>query len=300
MHWTGRTRKVRMGSMDYRREARRALAEDRAGRDITSLYFVPANAPGRATVVVKEAGVVAGLPVAQAVFQEIHPNIRARCLARDGARVIPGQVVLDARGPLRALLSAERTALNYLTHLSGIATLTHRFVVLAGPRGPAILETRKTLPGLRDLQKYAVRMGGGKNHRRDLSDAVLIKENHLAFFKGPAGRLDLIHRVHRVKRSGRIVEMECRDKNEVLWALDAGVDILLLDNVPIGKLSGFVGWVRKECAHRGTAAPLLEVSGGVTLEVMPRLVRAGVDRISIGRLTHSAPALDMSLDVEVR
>lgn len=285
--------------MDYRREARRALVEDHAGRDITSINFVPLRAQGRAKVVVKESGVLAGLPVAQAVFEEMHPGVRVRCVARDGASVSPGQVVLEARGPLRALLSAERTALNYLTHLSGIATLTRRFVRLAGPRGPAILETRKTLPGLRDLQKYAVRMGGGKNHRRDLSAAVLIKENHLAFFQGPSGRQDLVNRVHRVKRSGRTVEMECRDKREVLWALDAGADILLLDNVPVGKLSGFVRWVRKECAHRGTAAPSLEVSGGVTLKVMPRLARAGVDRVSIGRLTHSAPALDMSLDVEI-
>ncbi len=288
-----------MGSMDYRREARRALAEDRAWNDFTSKNFVPVHARGVAKVVVKEAGVVAGLPVAQAVFNEIHPNVQVRCLARDGARVSPGRVVLEARGPLRALLSAERTALNYLTHLSGIATLTHRFVRLAGPRGPAILETRKTLPGLRDLQKYAVRMGGGKNHRRDLSDAVLIKENHLAFFEGLSGRLDLVTRVRRVKRSGRIVEMECRDKGEVLWALDAGAHILLLDNVPIGKLSGFVRWIRKECACRGTLVPSLEVSGGVTLQVMSRLSRAGIDRVSIGRLTHSAPALDMSLDVEV-
>ncbi len=300
LHWTERTFKVRMGPMDYRREARRALAEDRAGNDITSKNFVPLRARGLAKVVVKEPGVLAGLPVAQAVFQKIHPGVRVRCLARDGAFVSPGQEVLTARGPLRALLSAERTALNFLTHLSGIATLTHRFVRLAGPRGPAILETRKTLPGLRDLQKYAVRMGGGKNHRRDLSDAVLIKENHLAFFQGSSGRRDLLDRVQRVKRSGRTVEMECRDKREVLWALDAGADILLLDNVPIGRLPGFVRWIRKECARRGTATPPLEVSGGVTMAVMSRLARAGVDRVSIGRLTHSAPALDMSLDVEVR
>lgn len=286
--------------MDYRREARRALAEDRAGRDMTSQLFVPSHARGRATVIVKEAGVLAGLPVAQAVFHEIHPAVRVRRAASDGAIVSPGRAVLEARGPLRALLSAERTALNFLTHLSGIATLTRRFVQAAGPRGPAILETRKTLPGLRDLQKYAVRMGGGKNHRRDLSDAVLIKENHLAFFQGSSGRQDLLDRVRRVRRSGRTVEMECRDAREILWGLDAGADILLLDNIPDGKLSGCVEWIQKECARRGTPVPALEVSGGVTLKRMPRLVRAGIDRISIGRLTHSAPALDMSLDVEVR
>jgi nicotinate-nucleotide pyrophosphorylase (carboxylating) len=285
--------------MDYRRYARQALSEDRAWHDITSTAFVPVHAVGHARVVAKEPGVLAGGPVARAVFQEIHPAVRARVLVRDGAAVRPGQAVLDARGPLRALLSAERSALNFLTHLSGIASLTHHFVWAAGPRGPAFLETRKTLPGLRDLQKYAVRMGGGTNHRRDLSDAVLIKENHLAFFKGPQGRRDLIDRVARVKKTGRSVEMECRDRNEVLWALDARADILLLDNVPIGRLAAFVRWIRNECARRGTAAPALEVSGGVTLAVVPRLTRAGVDRVSVGRLTHSAPALDMSLDVEV-
>lgn len=286
--------------MDYRREARRALIEDRAWRDITSIGFVPASARGWARVVVKEKGVLAGLPVAMAVFRERDLRVRVRGLVRDGTTIFPGQAVLEAQGPLRSLLSAERTALNFLTHLSGIASLTHQFVQAAGPRGPAVLETRKTLPGLRDLQKYAVRMGGGKNHRRDLSDAVLIKENHLAFFQGPSGRKGLIDRISRVKRSGRIVEMECRDKREVLWALDAGVPLLLLDNVPTGQLAGFVRWIRKECDRRGTPAPSLEVSGGVTLKAVPLLARAGVDRVSIGRLTHSAPALDMSFDVEAQ
>lgn len=247
----------------------------------------------------KGKGILAGIPVALAVFRERDPRVRVRGLVRDGSTIVPGQAVLEARGALRSLLSAERTALNFLTHLSGIASLTHEFVRAAGRHGPAILETRKTLPGLRDLQKYAVRMGGGQNHRRDLSDAVLIKENHLAFFQGVSGRKDLIERVRGVRRSRRIVEMECRDKREVLWALDAGVPLLLLDNVPTGELAGFVRWIRKESARRGIPAPSLEVSGGVTLKVIPRLVRAGVDRISIGRLTHSAPALDMSLDVEV-
>lgn len=284
--------------MDYRRDVRRALAEDRAWRDMTSKKFVPLNAGGVARVVVKEAGVLAGGPVARDVFKEIHPAVRVKCLVRDGAWVTRGRAVLEARGPLRSLLSAERTALNFLTHLSGVATLTHHFVQAAGPRGPAVLETRKTLPGLRDLQKYAVRMGGGHNHRRDLSEAVLIKENHLEFFKGISGRRDLVQRVRRVKGTGRCVEMECRDRKEVLWALDAGVDILLLDNIPVGQLPSFVRWIRAECVRRGTETPSLEVSGGVTLKRMTRLARAGVDRVSIGRLTHSAPALDMSLDVE--
>ncbi|MBK8870807.1 MAG: carboxylating nicotinate-nucleotide diphosphorylase [Elusimicrobia bacterium] len=277
--------------------ARRGLAEDRAGRDLTSRMFVPARARGRAVIVANRPGVLAGGPMAQAVFEAM--GLSARGLVKDGARVRPGQKLLAVQGPLRAILSAERTALNFLTHLSGIATLTRRCVDAAGPGGPAVLETRKTLPGLRDLQKYAVRMGGGKNHRRDLSDAVLIKENHLAFFSTPGGRSDLVRRVKRVQRSGRWVEMECRNRSEILWALEAGADILLLDNIPVSRLKGLVHWIRRECGKKGRMAPSLEVSGGVTPEMVPRLARAGIDRISIGRLTHSAPALDMSLDVTV-
>ncbi len=277
--------------------ARRGLAEDRAGRDLTSRMFVPARARGRAVIVANRPGVLAGGPMAQAVFEAM--GLSARGLVKDGARVRPGQKLLAVQGPLRAILSAERTALNFLTHLSGIATLTRRCVDAAGTGGPAVLETRKTLPGLRDLQKYAVRMGGGKNHRRDLSDAVLIKENHLAFFSTPGGRSDLVRRVKRVQRSGRWVEMECRNRSEILWALEAGAEILLLDNVPVSRLKGLVHWIRRECGKKGRMAPSLEVSGGVTPEMVPRLARAGIDRISIGRLTHSAPALDMSLDVTV-
>ncbi|TXH26537.1 MAG: hypothetical protein E6Q99_04460 [Elusimicrobia bacterium] len=142
-----------------------------------------------------------------------------------------------------------------------------------------------------------MRFGGGTNHRRDLSDAYLIKENHLAFYRGAAGRAELIRRVARARRSGRIVEMEARDRAEVLWALDAGADIVLLDNMPRAGLPATVRWVRRWCAARGRKAPLLEVSGGVTLAVMPALARAGIDRVSVGRLTHSVPALDFNMDV---
>jgi nicotinate-nucleotide pyrophosphorylase (carboxylating) len=283
--------------MDFRRHARAALAEDRARRDITGRAFVPAAARGRAFLVAREPGVLAGLPLAEAVFRGMDRRLRVRSLARDGARVRPGQRVLEARGALRSLLAAERSALNFLTHLSGVATQTRLFVDAAGRRGPAVLETRKTLPGLRDLQKYAVRFGGGTNHRRDLSDAYLIKENHLAFYRGAAGRAELIRRVARARRSGRIVEMEARDRAEVLWALDAGADIVLLDNMPRAGLPATVRWVRRWCAARGRKAPLLEVSGGVTLAVMPALARAGIDRVSVGRLTHSVPALDFNMDV---
>lgn len=283
--------------MDFRRYARAALAEDRARRDITGAAFVPAAARGRAFLVARAPGVLAGLPLSQAVFREMDRRVRVRPLVREGARVRPGQRVLEARGPLRSLLSAERSALNFLTHLSGVATQTRQFVDAAGRRGPAVLETRKTLPGLRDLQKYAVRLGGGTNHRRDLADAFLIKENHLSFYRSAPVRAELIRRVARARGSGRLVEMEARDRAEVLWALEAGADIVLLDNMPRAGLPGAVRWIRRWCAARGRKAPFLEVSGGVTLAAMPALARAGVDRVSVGRLTHSAPALDFNMDV---
>lgn len=285
--------------MDFRRHARIALAEDRARNDITGRAFVPATARAVAVVVARAPGVLAGLPWARAVFHELDPRVRVRLLRREGAPVRPGEKVLEARGPLRALLAGERSALNFLTHLSGVATLTRAFVAAAGPRGPAVLETRKTLPGLRDLQKHAVRVGGGVNHRRDLSEAYLIKENHLVFYQGSAGRAELARRVARARRAGRTVEMEARNRSEILWALDAGVDILLLDNMPRARLRGVVRWIKTRCAARGRRAPRLEVSGGITIAAMPALVRAGVDRVSVGRLTHSAPALDFNMDVRV-
>ncbi len=283
--------------MDFRREAKRALQEDRAGRDVTVRGFVPSGVRARVRLVAREKGVLAGLPAAAEVFRQAGPSVRVRPLIQEGGRVRPGLAVLEAEGPLGALLSAERSALNFITHLSGIATLTRRFVDAAGPRGPAILDTRKTLPGLRDLQKYAVRQGGGTNHRRDLSDAFLIKENHLAFYAGAAGRAELVRRVGRARRSGRPVEMECRDRSEIRWGLEAGADILLLDNFPPTRLPSVVRWINGLCRDLGWRRPLLEVSGGVTLDRMGTLARSGVDRISIGRLTHSAPALDFNMDV---
>lgn len=282
----------------FSREMAAALREDRSRRDRTAQWFVPARAHGRARLVARAPGVVAGVYAAAAAFRLQDPRVRARVLVPDGRFVRPGRAVLEVRGPLRSLLSAERTALNTLSHLSGVATMTRLFVRAAGPGGPAVLDTRKTLPGLRDMQKYAVRCGGGVNHRRDLAAAVLVKENHLAFFQGKAGRAAFVSRTAAARRHGATVEMECRNRPEVLWALDAGADILLLDNIPLKALAEFVRWIRRECRRRGRRAPALEVSGGVTLEKMPAIARAGVDRVSIGRLTHSAPALDMNMDVE--
>jgi len=284
--------------MDIKRQARRALSEDRAWNDVTSRFFVPSKTQAVATIKSREVGVLAGVDVARAVFLERDKKIVFQAFVRDGDLLRPGRTVLEARGSLRSLLSAERSALNFLSHLSGVASLTRLFVRAVGRRKTIVLETRKTTPGLRELEKYAVRMGGGKNHRKDLADAVLLKENHLAFFRGALGRAGLIHQVQSVRRRGIPVVMECRDRDEALWALEAGADVLLLDNIPSKDLPGLVRWVRQK-AKSLHKTPLLEVSGGVTLENVGVLALSGVDRVSSGALTHSAPALDFCMDVDV-
>jgi nicotinate-nucleotide pyrophosphorylase (carboxylating) len=243
-------------------------------------------------IVSRSDGVVSGASAAALAFRLMDGRCRASVRIPDGRPVRKGGVILEVSGPLAAILSAERTALNFLSHLSGIATLTREFVRRAGGRA-RVLDTRKTLPGLRDAQKWAVRCGGGANHRRDLSDAVLIKENHLDAMD-PAL---LPGRVRAARARGLSVEMEARDRPEALRALEAGVDILLLDNFPVSALPGVVRWIKGLCKERRLRRPLLEVSGGVTLDNIGRISRAGVDRISVGRLTHSAPVLDVGLDM---
>lgn len=281
--------------MDFRRETSAALREDKAWADVTAGTFVPKGMTARARIIANRPGVVAGTDAAAAAFRLRDRRCRTRVLTKDGRMVRPGQAVLEVRGPLGSILSAERTALNFLTHLSGVATLTREFVRRS--RGVRVLDTRKTLPGLRRLQRWAVRCGGGVNHRNDLAAAVLIKENHLAALKGEAALAAFLRRVKRLKRRGLSVEMECRDRREAALGLAAGADILLLDNMPPARLKRTVAWLRGFCGARGLRTPLLEVSGGVTPETVGRIARTGVDRISVGRLTHSAPALDMSLDV---
>jgi nicotinate-nucleotide pyrophosphorylase (carboxylating) len=269
----------------------RALAEDFGSGDLTAEATVPEEARGRARVVQKEAGVVFGLgAVAEAMRQcgvEDVDKLVVEGQWRDG---VPADVVL-ASGPARGLLAAERTALNFLGHLSGVATLTARYVEAVAGTGAAILDTRKTTPGLRELEKAAVVAGGGRNHRMGLYDAVLIKENHVALAGGVA---KAVHAV-RSGRPGSPVEIECRDLEEVAYAIGAGADRLLLDNMDLETLRGAVEVRRREAGEKG---PSLEASGGVSLENVRAIAETGVDFISVGALTHSAPALDFSLLLE--
>ncbi len=268
----------------------RALAEDLGSGDLTSEATVPADAAARARIVQKQAGVVFGLDAAAETFAQAGAPGLERLVDEGVWRdEVPADVAAIA-GPARALLAGERTALNLLGHLSGVATLTARFVAAVADTGVAILDTRKTLPGLRALEKAAVAAGGGTNHRMGLDDAILIKENHIAIAGGVARAVELA----RAAQPGLEVEVECRDRAEVEEALAAGADRLLLDNMGPDRL-------RQAVAVRNIAGSdaRLEASGGVTLDNVAAIALTGVELISIGALTHSAPALDLSLLLDV-
>ena len=262
-------------------DVRPFLAEDVGDGDVTAQAVVPADARLEAALLLKEDGVVCGLEVVEAVFHELDPGVRFDPLAQDGDRV-RGEVA-RVSGNARALLTGERTALNLLGRLSGIATLTRRYVGAIAGTGAVILDTRKTTPGLRALEKLAVRTGGGTNHRFGLYDAVLIKDNHLRLGGGVAAS------VTRAKATGLPVEVECETLEDVRDALDAGADWILLDNMTPAQLREAVG------AVRGRART--EASGGITLETIREVAAAGVDAISVGALTHSARSLDVSMEV---
>jgi nicotinate-nucleotide pyrophosphorylase (carboxylating) len=270
----------------------RALAEDLGAGDVTSESTVREDARARARIVQKRPGVVFGLEaVAEALRQcgvEDVDNLVVEGRWRDD---VPAEV-LRARGPARGLLAAERTALNFLGHLSGVATLTARFVEAVAGTGAGILDTRKTIPGLRSLEKAAVLAGGGRNHRAGLYDAILIKENHIALAGGLAEAVEAARAAH----PELAVEVECRDLEEVSLALRAGAGLLLLDNMGTEMLREAVR-LRDGSAGAGDG-PSLEASGGVTLDTARQIAETGVDLISVGSLTHSAPSLDFSLLLE--
>jgi nicotinate-nucleotide pyrophosphorylase (carboxylating) len=240
---------------------------------------------GRADLVPRAAGVLAGLPVAEAAFWLASPDIVTEPLAADGDLIRPGEPVLRVSGPVAPVLTAERTALNLLGHLSGIATLTRRWVDAVAGTGARIRDTRKTLPGLRALQKYAVRCGGGGNHRMSLSDAALIKDNHVA----AAGSVAAAFAAVRAEAAGLPLEVECDTLDQVAEALAAGADLILLDNFTVADTAVAV--------RLSGGRALLEASGGLTLATARSVAQTGVDYLAVGALTHSAPVLDIGLDL---
>ena len=271
---------------DLARVVAAALAEDLGSGDATSEALIPADARSRARIVIKEAGVVAGLPAAAAVFAALSPAVTFEPCLADGTVVPPGTSLLaEIEGPTRAILAGERTALNLLGRLSGVATLAHRYVDAVAGTGAVILDTRKTTPGLRALEKYAVRCGGATNHRQGLFDALLIKDNHVA----AAGGVTASVRRARAAATGLLLIVEAETLDEVRAALEVGADRILLDNMSLPMLRDAVVLV-------GGQVPL-EASGGVTLDTVRAIAETGVDFISAGAITHAARSLDVSLEV---
>ncbi len=267
-----------------------ALAEDLGDGDVTSAYFTPQDRLARAFVTVRKKGVISGVELAARVFAQVDPRLDVEILIHDGHRVSDGALVMRVEGRARSILTAERTALNFLQHLSGVASLTARYVELAKGTRARILDTRKTTPGYRILEKQAVVHGGGLNHRLGLYDRAMVKDNHLVTDGGPQAIQAAIHRLQQDK-PGLEVELEADtlDQVRMFLAMD-GVDYILLDNMSPEDLSATVA------ARGDRATPRFEASGGVTLQTVRGIAETGVDFISVGALTHSAPALDISLD----
>ncbi len=268
----------------------RALAEDLGPGDITSECFIPADHRSSARIIAKENAILAGTEVAREVFRQVDPAIEIEIRKNDGETIVPGDLILIATDPTRALLSAERTALNFLQRLSGIATLTRRFVDAVSGTKAVILDTRKTTPGLREFERLAVRAGGGVNHRFGLFDRVLAKDNHLSITGDAAGLQRAIDEAKN-RAPDILIEIEADTLDQVLLLCDLrGVDIILLDNMTNDQL-------REAVQIRGDKKILLEASGGVNLDTVAAIAATGIDQISVGALTHSARAIDLSMEI---
>ena len=269
----------------------RALAEDQAFNDPTTASIIPSGQQGHAVITSKAEGLLAGVEVSMAVFRRIDPHIVVLALFNDGAIITPGDSIARVKGSAASILSAERVALNFLQRMSGIATETGRYVAAVEGLKAKIVDTRKTVPGLRYLDKYSVRVGGGSNHRMNLADGILIKDNHIAALRSQG--LGLQQAVRSAVDTGPHtlkVEVEVTDMDELKEALEEGAHIIMLDNMSVADMRRAV-----ELADRRV---VLEASGGVSLETVRAIAETGVDLISVGSLTHSVKALDISLDME--
>lgn len=273
-----------------------ALQEDLPFGDITTEAIVSENQKGSAVIVLKQDGVICGLPIIARVFTLLDEQSVTTTFVKDGDWLDAGKTIAKVEGKLKALLTGERTALNFLQRLSGIATLTRNFVERVMPYGVRILDTRKTTPLLRALEKYAVRCGGGFNHRFSLSDGVLVKDNHIRV----AGSItEAIKRVKAKAHHLLRIEVEVQNFEQILEALECDADAILLDNFTLDELQRAVKFIEEWCESKGKKRPLLEVSGRVNLQNIEAIAQIGVDFISVGALTHSAPALDISMEIEL-
>ena len=265
---------------------RNALEEDAADNDLTSIATIMSDRRERCTIVARADGVIAGIPLAREAFRQRNQRASVRSAVRDGQRVTAGTPVLFVTGHARGLLSAERVALNFLQRLSGVASLTRKFVDAIDGTQAKILDTRKTTPGWRRLEKFAVRAGGGMNHRMDLGDAILIKDNHIAALDGDVAMA--VARAREVAPANTYVEIECDNVEQVARAIEAKPDVIMLDNMTLGEL--------RESVRVIDGRAVVEASGGVNLQTVRPIAETGVDWVSVGALTHSAPALDLGLD----
>lgn len=273
----------------------RALAEDIGGGDVTTDWVIAPEARTTARFITKQSGVVSGLDVVRMTFEQIDPAIRMDCPLRDGDRIESGLVFAGVSGPTRAILSGERTALNFIRHLSGVATLTNRYVQAVEGTQVTIIDTRKTLPGFRLLEKAAVRAGGGGNHRFGLFDMILLKDNHIAAAGGITAAVTLCRERMRTRRTDLKIEVETATLAQVEEAMALPVDRIMLDNMPLERMAAAVHLIRSNGTQRRRIE--IEASGAITLERVRAVAETGVDLISIGALTHSAPALDIGLDI---
>ena len=268
-----------------------ALAEDTGHGDITSEALIPPDLSGKASLLVKDKGILAGIEVAGRVFQRVDPSLEIDILIKDGAAIKPGDIAGTIVGSVISILKAERVALNFLQRLSGIASLTAQYVAETSGLAARIVDTRKTTPGMRLLEKYAVRMGGGHNHRMHLGDAVLIKDNHIAALRAMGMNIkDIVARARQNAPAGITIEVEVTNAKEARDALKAGADIIMLDNMSVNEMRQVVNLISGQTK--------LEASGGITLDNVHQVAMMGVDIISIGALTHSFRALDISLELE--
>jgi nicotinate-nucleotide pyrophosphorylase (carboxylating) len=268
-----------------------ALAEDLSQGDVTSEILIPLDLVGKAYILVKEEGVIAGLEVAEKVFRHVDPTLKVEILIKDGAKVKAGDITANVSGAVISILEAERTAINFVQKLSGVATATAKYVARVQGLKTNIVDTRKTTPGMRLLEKYAVRMGGGKNHRLHLGDGILIKDNHLVALRAMGLSLkEIVAKAKKNAPKGIRVEVEATSLQEALDAAGAGADMILLDNMPPEEMKRVVSMLPR---HVKT-----EASGGITLENVRAAALSGVDVISVGALTHSTKALNVSLELE--
>jgi len=269
-----------------------ALAEDLGKGDITTNSLIPQGKVGVASILAKEKGILAGVAIAEEVFRRVDAELKIEVLLEDGAKVSVGDIIATVEGRIASILKAERTALNFLQRLSGIATETNRYVEAVEGLPVQIMDTRKTTPGLRALEKYAVKVGGGKNHRMHLGDAILIKDNHLAALRNEGLSIrEIVEKAWQNAPSSTQVEVEVKTPQEALEAAEAGSSVIMLDNMSIDDMREVVKMIR------GVAS--IEASGKIILDKVRAVAETGVDFISVGALTHSTKALDISLELEM-